>query len=186
MNLTKDRVEHSSDFDTDRPVSRQYELDYYGYYGWPYYWAGPYAWGESMYPYPLALAGAPWLAPAAVAEQEPADRNLRSADEVIGYHIQATDDEIGHVDDFIVDDETWQIRYMVVDTSNWWLGNRVLVSPSWIDRISWPAQKVYVKLAKETVKGSPQWDPSAPVDRAYEERLYGYYRQPAYWQDRQD
>jgi PRC-barrel domain len=184
VNLTKDQVEHSPNFDTDKPVSRQHELDYHNYYGWPAYWTGPYLWGGSMYP--LALASAATRVPATVAEQEPADLHLRSVDEVIGYHIQAADDEIGHVEDFIVDDETWQLRYMVVDTSNWWFGKEVLVAPGWIDRVSWPDGKVYVNLAKETVKGSPQWDRSAPVDRAYEERLYDYYARPAYWQARQD
>ena len=33
-----------------------------------------------------------------------------------GYHIEATDGDIGHVEDFIIDGETWEIRYMVVDT----------------------------------------------------------------------
>jgi sporulation protein YlmC with PRC-barrel domain len=31
---------------------------------------------------------------------------------VSGYHIQAKDGEIGHVEDFIIDDETWAIRYL--------------------------------------------------------------------------
>jgi hypothetical protein len=184
VNLTKDQVEHSPSFNTDKPVSRQHELDYHNYYGWPAYWMGPYLWGSSMYP--LALASAAPPAPVAVAEQNPADQHLRSADEVIGYHLQATDGEIGHVADFIVDDETWQFRYVVVDTSNWWFGNEVLVSPDWIDRVSWPDRRVSVNLAKETVKGSPRWDASAPVNRAYEERLYDYYGRPAYWQGRQE
>ena len=38
------------------------------------------------------------------------DSHLRSMNEVSGYEIQATDGEIGHVDDFIVDDEPWIIR----------------------------------------------------------------------------
>jgi len=178
VNLTKNRVEHSPSFNVDKPVSRQHELEYYRYYGWPYYWSGPYLWGGSMYP--GALAGAPGTA--TVAEQESGDPHLRSADEVMGYHIQATDGEIGHVADFIVDDETWTLRYMVVDTSNWWFGNEVLVSPDWIERVSWHDRKVYVNLAREAVKGSPRWDASAPVNRTYEECLYDYYGRPAYWQ----
>ncbi len=179
VHLTRDQIEHSPGFNTDKPVSRQHELEYYGYYGWPYYWGGLYAWGGSMYP--LATAGAQGAVSTAVAEPEPADVHLRSTDEVIGYHLQATDDEIGHVKDFLVDDETWQLRYLVVDTSNWWFGNTVLVPPAWIDHVSWFDQKVAVTLDRETVKGSPQWDPSIAVDRTYEERLYDYYGRPAYW-----
>ena len=54
------------------------------------------------------------------AEREEAnDLHLRSANKVTGYHIEATDGDIGHVEDFIIDGETWEIRYMVVDTQNW-------------------------------------------------------------------
>ena len=46
---------------------------------------------------------------------------------MIGYHIEATDGEIGHVEDFLVEDSSWAIRYMIVDTRNWWPGRKVLV-----------------------------------------------------------
>src|SRR5471030_1507495 len=38
--LTKQQIENSTPIDTHRPVSRQYEENYYGYYGWPAYWQG--------------------------------------------------------------------------------------------------------------------------------------------------
>ena len=50
---------------------------------------------------------------------------LRSTNVVSGYHIQASDGEIGIVEDFIVDDEMWAIRYLIVGTRNWWPGARV-------------------------------------------------------------
>ena len=31
---------------------------------------------------------------------------------ITGYHIHATDGEIGHVEDFMVDDENWAIRFL--------------------------------------------------------------------------
>ena len=43
-----------------------------------------------------------------------------------GFHIEATDGGIGHVDDFLVD-ESGMVRYLVVDTSNWPGGDSVLV-----------------------------------------------------------
>jgi hypothetical protein len=57
------------------------------------------------------------------------DMHLRSANNVAGYYIEATDGEIGHVEDFIIDDETWEIRYMVVDIRNWLPGKKVLIAP---------------------------------------------------------
>ena len=49
VDLTKKQIEDSPSLDSDKPVSRQFEEAYYGYYGWPNYWAGPYMWGP--YPY---------------------------------------------------------------------------------------------------------------------------------------
>ena len=47
------------------------------------------------------------------AEKKEWDPNLRSTNVVSGYHIQASDGEIGNVEDFIVDDQTWAIRYLI-------------------------------------------------------------------------
>jgi hypothetical protein len=40
--LTKKRVENSPDIDTHKPVSRQHEAAYLGYYGYPNYWGGTF------------------------------------------------------------------------------------------------------------------------------------------------
>jgi len=69
--------------------------------------------------------------------------HLRSTHAVTGYHLQALDGEIGHVEDFIIDDENWTIRYLVVATKNWWPSEMVLVSPQWIERVSWDESKVF-------------------------------------------
>ena len=50
VDLTKAQIEKSPSLDTDRPVSRQYEWEYFSFYGWPAYWDGPYTWGPSAYP----------------------------------------------------------------------------------------------------------------------------------------
>jgi hypothetical protein len=176
--LTKKQVEDSPPIDTHKPVSRQHEAVFLGYYGYPSYWAAP------NYPAALAvqqeaMAEAEELR--ARAEREPADSHLRSTSAVTGYHVSAADGEIGHVRDFIVDDETWAIRYLEVDTLNWWPGKKVLVSPQWINRVSWADSKVYVDLTRETIQNGPEWVESIPVTREYEHRLYDYYARSPYW-----
>jgi hypothetical protein len=148
--LTKAQVEHSPDVDTHKPVSRQHEAAYLGYYGYPYYWGGPYLWGPAAYP--AGLATPPTASTEAMAERirrESKDSHLRSTEAVTGYNIEAADGEIGHVDGFIVDDEAWAIRYIEVPTRNWWPGKKVLVSPLWIERVSWTNSKVDVGLSRE-------------------------------------
>lgn len=69
------------------------------------------------------------------------DPHLRSTHDVSGHHIQAADGEIGHAEDFIIDEETWAIHYLIIDAQNWWPGEKVLVSPQWIERVSWSESK---------------------------------------------
>ena len=82
---------------------------------------------------------------------------------VTGYRIEAADGEIGHVEGFILDDANWAIRYMEVATRNWWPGKKVLVSPSWIGRVSWTNSTVYFRLSREAIQTGPEFDRSAPI-----------------------
>lgn len=177
VNLTKKQIEESPSLASDQPVSRQYEMQYYGYYGWPMYWTGPSLWGPVAYP--DRLAGG-WSASA--RREEKGDPHLRSTEEVSGYHLQALDEEIGHVEDFILDEETWAIRYLVVDTKNWWAGKRVLISPRWIERVSWTDSKVFVNLSGDSIKRSPDYTPES-LGREYETGLHGHYGRQGYWAD---
>lgn len=106
---------------------------------------------------------------------------LRSTREVLGYYIQARDGQIGHVEDFLIDPEPWHLHYMVVDTRNWLPGRKVLVSPKWIHQVSWDNMQVVVDLPRDRIKNSPEYDPTRPVDRDYETRLFDFYGQPPYW-----
>jgi hypothetical protein len=177
--LTRDKVKQSPGIDVDKPVSRQHERDYYRYYGYPYYWGYSDLWGTGAYP--GLLASGRWSDARNERADEASDVHLRSASEVRGYHIQGSDENIGHVEDFIVDDETWQVRYLVIDTSNWWFGRKVLVAPHWATRISWEERKVHIDLSRQAIKDSPEWIAGAPVNREYETRLYNYYGRPLYW-----
>jgi sporulation protein YlmC with PRC-barrel domain len=182
LGLSQAKIQGSPGIDLAKPVSRQYEQDYSQYYGWPYYWdyGEAWAWGAGAYPYALADCAPP--TERQKFEQAHNDPHLRSAKEITGYHVRGKDGEVGHIADFIVDDETWAIRYLVVDTSNWWIGRKVLVAPHWAQEISWTKRMVYVNLTIDVIKTSPEWDPSATINREYEERLYDYYGRPVYWQ----
>jgi len=180
--LTKKQVENSPDIDTHQPVSRQHEAAYNRYYGYPYYWGGPYLWGAGAYPADVVM---PPIAPIDNVEEkiesQPADSHLRSTEAVTGYSIEAADGEIGHVDGFVVDDEAWAIRYIEVATRNWWPGKKVLVSPAWIERMSWADSRVYAGLTREAIQNAPEYIESAPITREYENRLYFHYGRPPYW-----
>jgi hypothetical protein len=179
VDLTKKQIEDSPSLNSDKPVSRQFEEAYYGYYGWPMYWGGPYMWGPYSSPY--SVRDLEKLRESSQHVKAAWDPHLRSTHDVSGHHIQATGGEIGHVEDFIIDDEMWAIRYLIIDTQNWWPGKRVLISPKWIERVSWPESKVFVNLSQEAVRQSPEYTEGSLLTRDYETALHRHYNRQGYW-----
>jgi uncharacterized protein YrrD len=175
--LRREEVEKSPEIDTQRPVSRQHEQMLLAYYGYPNYWGGDITGGLGMAP--GRVDG--YLTRVINSEVEQRhdrndDEHLRSCREVEGYHIDAADGEIGHVEDVLVD-ENWAVRYLVVNTRNWWFGHSVLIAPQWIDGIAWASATVSVNLARETIRQAPEYDPSRTPDAEFEQRLAQYYQQ---------
>ena len=82
---------------------------------------------------------------------------LHKASYLKGFHLHATDGEIGHVDDFLLD-PAWSVRYLVVDTSNWIGGKHVLISPTEIHKIDVEGQEIRVKLTRNQIEHSPSVD----------------------------
>jgi hypothetical protein len=179
VKLDCELVKASPSVDLHKPVSRQHETACHQHYGWPYYWQGTGVWGSS--PSPRALAASSSKTSARQKSEPAQDSHLRSTREVIGYHIKATDGEIGHLEDFLFDDETWQIRYAIVDTKNWWPGKKVLLRPEWFERVSWTDREVFSKLSRQAIQQSPEWNPDVPLSREYELRLHKHYGYAPYW-----
>lgn len=163
VTLTKGQVEKSPGIEAHETVSRQHEQHMSKYYGWPVYW-------------PVEGALAP-----DVDDAKPGDANLRSAAEVKGYHVQAKDGDLGHVDDFLVDETTWDVRYLVVDTGKWLPGKKVLVDPRATDQVDWAKSSVHVHLTKEQIKNSPTYDPSGAREAADKAHVETFQHWPTYW-----
>jgi hypothetical protein len=82
---------------------------------------------------------------------------LHKTSRLKGFHLHATDGEIGHVDDFLVD-PAWKVAYLVIDTSNWIGGKSVLVSPTAIANVDVEKQEVRVRLTRAEIQNSPSID----------------------------
>lgn len=173
VDLTREKIKNAPDIDTQRPVSRQQEITYYDYYGYSPYWAGFTPWVGM---HTAAAAAMPAVEPAAAPspglpedlarrQREDIDYHLRSAHDVTGHTIRGSDDEIGHVGDFLVGDSDWSIRYFIVDTAIWF-GKEVVVPTAAIREVSWDARTVYLTIPRERVKNAPEYDPSAPTQRS--------------------
>lgn len=186
VNLTKEQVCGSPDYDTQKPVSRQHEEELSAYYGWPPYWSAAGGGAIGMLAAPIVAVTGPVAMPSPepAPDQQPShgDPHLRSAREVCGHAIASSDGEIGHVEEFLIDDIDWGIRFLVIDTRNWLPGRKVVVAPEWIRRISWKEKRVHVDLRRDSIKASPDYNPKDSGDPGYAERLgkhYGSPRRPA-------
>jgi hypothetical protein len=193
LSLSRDQVRNSPPYDATQALTREHEHALLGYYGYPLYWAGPMLWG----PVPAASAGAipdvlstraegvepPRETTTAVMESDVS--GLADSREVFGTHLEATDGEIGHVDDALTEPDSWRIRYLVVDTNNWWIGKHVLIAPEWIERFEWPDHRLHVSVDRDSIKNAPEYDGSRILTRDDEVALYRHYRRGPYWLDRE-
>ncbi|MGA3008093.1 MAG: PRC-barrel domain-containing protein [Opitutaceae bacterium] len=145
VKLLKKQIEDSPAIESHQPVSRQYEIEYYRYYGWPDYWNGGAMWGVGGYPQVTPPSKDKREAP---LPDHRDDKHLRSAQAITDYHIQTTDGPIGHVSGFMVDDRSWAIRELAVETGHWYSGKEILISPGKVERISYEDSTVFVNLTK--------------------------------------
>ena len=164
--LTQEQVKNSPPLDQNLPVSRRKEIEMNQYFAWGAYWAN------------IELAS---------GEAEPdGDPDLHSSGTLSGYRVAASDGDIGHVDDFIIDDADlegtpWEIRYLVVDTGNWLPGRHVLIPPLWAGSVDWETRHVHVGMTRQMIEHSPEYDPSTPINRQYEQVFFDYHGRPVYW-----
>ncbi|MCS6096884.1 PRC-barrel domain-containing protein [Shewanella baltica] len=187
VSISREQVKNSPDIDTEKPVSRQYEVDYMGYYGYPDYWSSTGIWGSepspnmmasgyySVAPTPDNLDNPDKFADVDAALSRDNDHHLRSSHAVTGYHLDAIDGELGHLQGMLIDIDTWAIRYLIINTSNWWSGHLVLIAPKWIKEVSWPTSKIYVDMTQQQVKDAPTFDPSMPFNLEHEQSLQTHY-----------
>jgi len=190
-NLTKQQIEDSPSLESDKPVSLQFQEDYYGYYGLPVHAAGlgyaggyglGFSEGENVMPIQTRQDSEEKMN-SDMAEKNNWDPHLRSTHNVTGYEIQAVDGKIGHVDDFIIEDEVWRIQYIEIDTKNWIPGRKILISTNWIKSISWDDFTVFVNLYCGEIKQAPEYTEETILNRDYEIKLYRHYNRKIDWVD---
>jgi hypothetical protein len=166
VNLTRQQIENSPSIESHQLVSRQYEQEYYRYYGWPHYRQN-----EGL----SGMSSSPALASPKLQSREPATENdrtherdchLRSTKAVTGYLIQTTDEIVGSTTDFAMDDKTWAIRHLIINTGNRFSGKKKLISPDQVLRLSREESKVFVNLTREAVLQSPDFDPASLISNS--------------------
>jgi hypothetical protein len=104
------------------------------------------------------------------------DPNLKSINKLYDFKINAKDGKVGKLNDFIVDTETWVLFNMVVETDECLLpARKILVSPAWIIKLDASQKSIDMGQSKRRIQNSPDFDPTAPVNRQDDTTLYDYY-----------
>lgn len=123
--LTVAQVRNSPDVDAEMPVSRQQEIAMHDYFG-------PFAtWVDSEFPMPPMPTGMKYPLHA------PEVLHLRSASQMLGYRVCATDGDFGVLDGFVMDEASWHLGYLDVKSGDWLHNRSVLVPTRWVQSVSW-------------------------------------------------
>jgi hypothetical protein len=179
VRLTRRQIDDCPPVDADPPVSIQQEQDVLAYYNLQPGWIRG----------PVSGFGLPeMVVPSDIADQEAIeeqrqerDSHLRSMQEIIGYQVEASDGDMGHVKDVLIDEGQFVVRYLVVDTEDYLDGRLFLLAVPWVKELSWENEAVRTEFSAEQIRRSPQWDGRSPISRPYEEALHTYYGRPRYW-----
>ena len=155
VSMSKNLVKHSPGIEEHETVSREFEKNYFDYYGYGYYWMGPEPWGE--YAYPTALV----TRQASLSEKNhnvQSSNHLRSANEITHYGMVARDGKKGYVKDFIWDTYNWSLRFIVVDTRDWLPGGKkVLITPEQLGTLNWEEKSLTCHMSVEQIKTCPEY-----------------------------
>jgi hypothetical protein len=84
--------------------------------------------------------------------------DLRSARELLGCRVEATDGEAGELDDVAIDEQLWSIPHVLIDAHRWWPGGRALVDTAAVDGIDWGDNVVRLRLTRDQVRHAPAAD----------------------------
>jgi hypothetical protein len=91
------------------------------------------------------------------------------------FDVVALDGDIGTIDEATYDVGA---SYIVVDTGPWIFGRKVVIPAKAVARLDIPDEKVYLRLTKDQIKDSPEFDGSS--DPAARRDAVGAYYGPIF------
>lgn len=148
VNVTRAQIESSPRAPTGERVTHAPQEEVYDYYQWDPVWAA--SGSGAQVPDPSEWATVP------VAGRDP---HVGGVAKVKGFVVQASDGDLGPVENVLSDSENWDVRYLVVATHRWLSGKEVQLSPHAVTEIDWTGRRVYVNVTREQVRSAPAWDP---------------------------
>lgn len=174
VNLSEENINTCPGLEDKAPVSREYESELSKHYNINFYWLP----GYTMTSAPTMLyPPRPFHIPEKEISEDDIDTNLRSYNEITGYHIDTTDGRLGQVNDIIIDEEDLQIVYAIIDTSSWmpW-SKQVIIPVNRLQKISYVKREVSIDLHSDTIKSAPEYKGIVKLNVEQENALHDYYK----------
>lgn len=169
VDVRRDRIEASPNFDVTRRIERYEEEQLYEHYGWPPYWLQ-----EENDVTPIGILSDEQEQTEPTDERESANPQLQLANELTGaYAVHANEGPLGVLQDAVVESETWMVSYVAVAAPP--REGSILVETDRIERVDWVAQEMYVSLPIATLLDGPAYDPNEPLNPELERSLHEYY-----------
>lgn len=144
VDLSREQIAEARGIGSDLPFHRQKEA------------AIPY---DDMLTYAPGTYGAVYIPPRVrefARAEDPAiqdyigDRHLRSAQEVAGYEVAATDGKLGSLQDLLLSDCFCRVEAAVVQTGRWWWpGQELQIDPRWVIEIDWLQQRIGLSRSRQ-------------------------------------
>jgi hypothetical protein len=178
VELALQQIENSPPIRNHQPVSRQFEIEYYNYYGWPPYWE------QNLLPVSQRDNKSHTKTKDQVdtVVMHPMFTHLHSTDELSGCVIATRDGVSGYLEDFIVDTRYWKIHYLQVNTTHHECPHKqVLISPGWIEQLDLSKRTIRLDLPSHLVMQAPAFDSAQAINHEYEARLLRHFGNPLYW-----
>lgn len=196
--LSRERIKHSPDIDTEQPVSRQAETDLHDHYSWPIKDGAGIGFMTTGMVGGVVAPGVPFEERISeemrnheddtISDRGPESENhnshtpdnsdtLRSFKNFAGYRIQAAGGEdVGEVEDLIIESSSWNIPFLVIETGKWYSGDKIMASTNTISTAQYENSTIRIEQPLDAFRECPAFNHDQPIDQEFEQKLNSYYQ----------
>ncbi|MBN2105139.1 hypothetical protein JW835_13955 [bacterium] len=153
LNIEKNQFETGPDVWKHLPISAQERLRISNHFGWPLQRAGNFI--------PVPGVTSPPRFSSDMNRETPEEMldnvenyPLRSTEEIIGYHVFSTTDDVGILEDFIINTDHWMLKYFILKNHHFLKTDHIQISCQWINQIHWEASRVLVDLSTQVIQNA--------------------------------
>ena len=173
---TMEEVKNAPPLEEEAPVSAQYERELMAHYHWS---VPPFLYART----PLVTTDGVVKDPQTVwnlVSHFESENHLRSANELLGYDIDASGERVGLLEDIVFDMDNWRVSLFVADiceTDAVSVSRLIPFSPAWIRSVSWHDKLISIDLSVDALVSSPTFSRDSLNAHYMDKQLFEHYRE---------